>query len=100
MEGYAKFKDALKELLRIGPKGLPDFVVLQQRFTKLQQDYKCFRARGMELDQNEVWKKCYDVADACKTCLKHVRESAKLKRLRCTKVQAEERQQTDWYHGP
>ena len=94
MEGYAKFKDALKELLRIGPKGLPDFVVLQQGFTKLQQDYKCFRGKSdyMELDQKEVWKKCYDVADACKTCLKQLRESARIVKQRRQKLDK------DWYH--
>ena len=92
MEGYMLFKGPLKELLRLGPKGLPDFIVLQQGFTQLHRDHKCFRVGGRLLDENQVWKKCYDVADACKTCLKQLRESAKIVKQRRQKLDK------DWYH--
>ena len=36
------FRHPLKELLRLEPRGLPDFTTLQQAFTQLHRDYTCF----------------------------------------------------------
>ena len=90
-EAYKSFETPIKKLLELGPKGLPDFTTLQAAFTKLQKEHNCFKALGMDIADAHVWKKCFDVADSCKTCLKHVRESAKIERVK-------EKIANDWYH--
>ena len=59
-----KFAALLEALLRLAPKGYPNFPVLQAVLFDLHNKYGIF---GEKLKKDKVWKVCGDHGDMCKT---------------------------------